>query len=188
MATALEVEYIIIISLCAVLALLMLMFAAALLVLLKKRRLFCFKRNAAARPFAIPDHRIEAGLIAQGAKRRSFFRANPARHKKPKKSKLLYEPLIGQSPSTARRNPFANSTLENPMVDAEELHREDWTNPAFDKERASRYDAAVVIQSWYRMNRQDQLWLLHTCMYTTIYFHMQCNVHSSVTPYCFSVT
>lgn len=154
MAATLEVEYIIIISLCAVLVLLMLMFAAALLVLLKKRRLWCFKRNAAARPFAIPDHRIEAGLIAQGAraKRRSLFRANPARQKKPKKSKLLYEPL-GQSPSTARKNPFANSTLENPMVDAEELYKEDWTNPAFDKERASRFDAAVVIQSWFRMSR-----------------------------------
>lgn len=156
MATALEVEYIIIISLCAVLALLVLMFAVALLILLKKRRLLCFKRNAAARPFAIPDHRIEAGLVSQGAKRRSIFRANPARHKKQKKNKLLYEPLR-QSPSTSRKNPFANSTLENPMVDAEELHEEDWTNPAFDKERSNRFDAAVIIQSWYRMSRQGTI-------------------------------
>ena len=38
------------------------------------------------------------------------------------------------------------------MVNMEDFNT-DWTNPAFDEERAQIFDAAVVIQAWYRMVR-----------------------------------
>lgn len=44
--------------------------------------------------------------------------------------------------------------LENPMLDPD-LDKIDFTNPVFDHEKAKSRDAAVTIQSWYRMWRHQ---------------------------------
>ena len=157
MAATLETEYIVVITLCSVLVVLVLVILSGLLFVLKRRRMFCFKGDAAARPFSIPDRRIEAGMqVTQETKpRRPFSNAKPSRQKK---GKPRYKPLE-RSPSMVRKDPFANSTLENPIVDPEELDEEDWTNPAFDRERASHFDAAVAIQTWFRTKRQAWLFI-----------------------------
>lgn len=137
----------------SVLVSLLLLFALTTVLLLRKKRLFCFKRQAYTRPFLQTDRNY----------------GKHYGHKKKKKGRLLQEanrkgattgnksnPTGYQSFSKAlrfpKRDPFANSYLENPMLDMEELDT-DWTNPAFDRSRAERFDAVITIQSWYRMIR-----------------------------------
>lgn len=158
MALLLDLEFIIVIILGGIVILLILVFLIAMLIFMKKRRMMCFGRDAAAKPFVVTDKQLEAGWRGrQRQKSRPFSQARPS-HAKPKgkrgkRGKVggRYTPLRG-SPAAPKKDPFAKGFLENPMVDDEELDV-DWTNPAFDENRARLYDAAVSIQCWYRMVR-----------------------------------
>lgn len=145
----LRTEYIIVIVLGSVLVSLLLLFLCLLLVFLKRRRALCFRdRDYGDKPFVLPDKKLEERY---GKKRRG---GSPAKGGKAKGKQLKYSRL---RPSPAlprpRGDPFAHNYLENPMLDDEEGMDEDWTNPVFDAARSRNRDAAICIQSWYRMIR-----------------------------------
>lgn len=153
---ALATEYIIVIVLASILLLLLLVFVVAVCIFTKRRRLLCFKTDQAARPFLVTDQQLEARFQGKRNQRDSAFshkrKSKPAARKKKKskgnKREFRYEPL--QSPR--KKDPFADGSLGNPLIDEEEFD-EDWSNPAFDAERARLYDSSVVIQTWFRMVR-----------------------------------
>lgn len=152
---ALATEYIIVIVLAAILLLLLLVFVLAVCIFTKRRRLLCFKTDLSARPFLVTDQQLEARFQGKRKQRDRAFsherKSKPAaRKKKNKRNKreFRYEPL--QSPR--KKDPFADGNLGNPLIDEEEFDV-DWSNPAFDAERARLYDSAVVIQTWFRMVR-----------------------------------
>ena len=153
---ALATEYIVVIVLASILLLLLLVFAVAVCIFTKRRRLLCFKTDQAARPFLVTDQQLEARFQGKRNQRDSAFshkrKSKPAARKKKKskgnKREFRYEPL--QSPR--KKDPFADGSLGNPLIDEEEFD-EDWSNPAFDAERARLYDSSVVIQTWFRMVR-----------------------------------
>ena len=143
---ALAVEYIIVIVLGSILLLLVVVFVIVMLLLAKKRRLFCFRRrDGTAEPFLVTDKQLEAAYPEE-------FVMKPKKINRPfsrPKNRLRYERISGDP---SKKDPFVGKTLENPMIDDEELDM-DWTNPAFDAERSHFFDAAVAIQSWYRTAR-----------------------------------
>ena len=143
---ALAAEYIVVIVLASVLLLLVVVFVVVMLLLAKKRRAFCFRRrDETAEPFLLTDKELEAAYPQE-------FVRKPKKISRPfsrPKNRLRYERITGDP---SKKDPFVGKTLENPMIDDEELDM-DWTNPAFDAERSNFFDAAVVIQSWYRMAR-----------------------------------
>ena len=141
-------EYIIVIVLGSVLVVLLVLFLCLLLIFLKKRRALCFRaRGYGDKPFVLPDKTLEERY---GKKRRG---GSPAKGGKGKGKQLKYSRL---RPSPAlqrpRGDPFAHNYLENPMLDDEGMD-EDWSNPVFDAARSRNRDAAICIQSWYRMIR-----------------------------------
>jgi len=152
----LATEYIIVIVLASILLLLLLIFAVAVCIFIKKRRMLCFKKDLAAKPFLVTDQQLEAGFKGKRTQKAKPF--SPGRKPKPagnkrkskgdKSSNYRYEPLR----SPRKKDPFADGLLDNPLVDEDEFNV-DWSNPAFDSERSRRYDAAVVIQTWFRMIR-----------------------------------
>lgn len=147
----LEVGFIIVIVLGSVLLLMVLLFAFAFLLVLRTKRLLCFKRKYSS-PFLLSDKAPQGGY-----KRNSKL---PFDQKAQKKSKKLSKAggkannyqSFGRAVKFPGRDPFANKLLENPMVNMEDLDM-DWTNPAFDETTATKFDAVVSIQSWYRMVR-----------------------------------
>lgn len=141
----LEVSLIIVIVLASVLGLLLCIFLCAFLVVLKTKRLLCFKRNVYRRPFLLSDR--ELAKRSKGSNRLQKIRG-PVKGKKPTYN---YQ-SIGRAVKFPKRDPFANKFLENPMVSVDDLDM-DWTNPAFDETRALKFEAAIAIQSWYRMCR-----------------------------------
>lgn len=144
---ALETEYIVLIVLVSVLILLLLVFLVLTCVFLRKRRALCFRdRDDEEKPFVLPDKML---LERHGKKRREA----PAVGKGGKKAKGR-RLRLGESPNLRRPqgDPFAHNYLENPMLDGEEMNV-DWSNPVFDAERSRNRDAAVCIQSWFRMVR-----------------------------------
>lgn len=143
---SLDTGRIIVIALASVLVVLLITVLVITLVMMKKRNLLCFKKNVHARPILLSDRELEARY---GPKRKRKKSKNKAKSRK--KEKVKYHSL-GRLSSFPKSNPFANKPLENPLVDDEEFDM-DWTNPAFDVEGGRLYDAAVIIQSWYRMIR-----------------------------------
>ena len=145
----LETEYIIVIVLGSVLVLLLLLFLVLLCVFLRKKRALCFRgRGEGGRPFVLPDKKLEERY---GKKRK---RTSPGKGGKAPKGKQLKYSRLGQSPALRRPrgDPFAHNYLDNPMLDEEDMN-EDWSNPVFDAARSRNRDAAVCIQSWFRMIR-----------------------------------
>lgn len=140
----LEVGLIIAIVLGSILVLLLVAFLLSLLVVLRTKHLLCFKKNAYHRPFLHSDRERKRGLKK---KTRPPFISSRG----PAKGKEYYQ-SIGRAVKFPKRDPFASKFLENPMVSMEDFDM-DWSNPAFDETRALKYDAAVAIQSWYRMVR-----------------------------------
>lgn len=143
----LEVSLIVVVALSSVLVLLVGIFLLALLIVLKTRRLLCFKRNAYQRPFLYSDRELRR----KNKNRNSRLPFGQKKNKKPDKAESNYR-SIGRAVKFPKRDPFANKFLENPMVSMDDLNM-DWTNPTFDETRAVRFEAAVVIQSWFRMAR-----------------------------------
>lgn len=148
---SLETEYIIVIVLGSVLVLLLLVFLCLLCVFLRKRRALCFRNRGREdhKPFVLPD---KALLERYGRKKPK--KASPGKAGNKAKGKQLKYSRLGQSPALRRPrgDPFAHNYLENPMLDEEGIN-EDWSNPVFDAERSRNRDAAVCIQSWFRMIR-----------------------------------
>lgn len=143
----LETEYIVLIVLVSVLVLLLLVFLTLVCVFLRKRRALCFRdRNDDEKPFVLPDKTLQE-------RHRKKRREAPAMGKGGKKAKSKHLRL-GESPALRRPrgDPFAHNYLENPMLDGEEMNV-DWSNPVFDAERSRNRDAAICIQSWFRMVR-----------------------------------
>ena len=122
--------------------------------LVKKRR---SKRDRLRRPLLLHDKQTEKGqgLLASG-KAKSSANNNKRRfaRKTGAKSKIK-DPSIYDRPFRDRklkqRDPFNPDMLDNPMADDD--FDTDWSNPAFDAGRSQVYDAAVTIQTWYRMIR-----------------------------------
>ena len=148
----LETEYIIVIVLGVVLVLLLLVFLCFICVFLRKRRALCFRdREDEEKPFILPDKTLEERY--KKCRESSGKREKKKGGKKAKGKQLKYSRL-GQSPHLRRPrgDPFAHNYLENPMLDTEEMNV-DWSNPVFDAERSRNRDAAICIQSWFRMIR-----------------------------------
>lgn len=145
---AVAFEYIIVIILASILVVLLVVFCLASLIFVKKRQILCFKRGSAAKPYIRADQQLQAGYgLVEEIKPKS---RRVSGLKKGKRGD--YQRLEGRPPSASKRDPFANELLQNPLVHEEELTG-DWSNPAFDTERSQLYDAAVTLQSWYRMRR-----------------------------------
>lgn len=139
----LDIGIIIVIALGSILVVLLLLFMLTSFVVMRKKRLLCFKRNEYHRPFRLVDR--EPGRHWRKSRQRAHGNKNA------KKGDYKYQ-SISRALRFPKRDPFASSYLENPMVDMEELNT-DWTNPAFDKRQGQKFDAAIAIQSWYRMIR-----------------------------------
>ena len=148
MAT-LDTGRIVVIALASVLVFLIVAVFVIALVLMKKRSLLCFKRKTNVRPILLSDRELEARYGPRKQRRRNKNRAKSKASRK--KSRGQYQSL-GRSSMFPKSDPFANKYLENPLVDDDEFNV-DWSNPAFDEEGSRLYDAAVMIQSWYRMIR-----------------------------------
>ena len=150
MAVEIDEGIIAVIVLVSVLVLLILLFALTSLVVVRKKRLLCFKRDEYARPFLLSDRDLER---RRGKESRLPYGKGPKKKRKsqPNRRKDGYQ-SISKALRFPKRDIFAQSLLENPMIDMDELDV-DWTNPAFDASRAQKYDAVLTIQSWYRMIR-----------------------------------
>ncbi len=149
---ALGVEYVIAITLASILLVLVVVLCLAFVVFLKRKRILCFKRDGRGvdKHFARSDQQLEAAYgLARGRKPKG---KNISPLKRKEKHSHQYQRLDGRPPSASPRDPFANDVLENPLVHEEELDA-DWSNPAFDTGRSQLYDAAITLQSWYRMRR-----------------------------------
>ena len=150
-------EYIIAIALGSLLVTLLLVFMCLLCVFLRKKRALCFRDRRGyeqQRPFVIPDKT----LYGKKQRRRKGGSSGKGAKGKPVK----YSRIGQQSPNLRqpRGDPFAHNYLEDPMLD-EEAMGEDWSNPLFDAEHSQKRDAAIHIQSWFRMIRY----------YTNIFSH-----------------
>ena len=147
----LKTEYIIVIVLGSVLLLLLLVFLCLMCVLMRRRRALCFrKRDSDQQPFILPDKTLEQRY----GKNHVRGKSSSDKGKKAKGKQLKYSRLGGQSPNLRipQGDPFAHNYLSNPMVDEDEMNV-DWSNPVFDTEKARNRDAAICIQSWFRMVR-----------------------------------
>ena len=151
--TGVNTEYIIAIALGSVLVTLLLVFMCLLCVFLRKKRALCFHDHRGyeqqQRPFVIPDKTLEERY---GKKQRRRKGGSP--EKGAKRKPVQFSRIGQQSPNLRqpRGDPFAHNYLEDPMLD-EEAMGEDWSNPLFDAERSQKRDAAIHIQSWFRMIR-----------------------------------
>ena len=144
---ALEPGFIAVIVLGSVLALLLFAFAATSVVLLRKKRLLCFRHAGYTRPFLHSDLDFPR---RRGKSRIPLDWRHGKKNKKKKKTQHYQS--FSKGLKFPKRDIFARNFLENPMVDTDELDA-DWTNPAFDEAAAYIHDAAVSVQSWYRMIR-----------------------------------
>lgn len=135
----------------SLLIVLFVVFLITLLLVLKTKNLLCFKKNPYERPFLHSDRelrrrhknsKLPLGRKSKQKKRRPFDG---------KKPNNKYQ-SIGRAVKFPKRDPFANKYLENPLVSMDDFEM-DWTNPTFDENRALMFEAAIAIQSWYRMVR-----------------------------------
>lgn len=151
----LDTAYIVVIVLVSVVLLLLVTITLAALLLMYRRRMWCFKRRLNQ------ERLLQSDLERYGPVRRNKrFKQGKAFERKRRKQKRKYKKSkrkttsLGKAPRFANSDPFTNKFLENPLIADDEFDM-DWTNPAFDSEAAQRYDAAIMIQSWYRMIRYD---------------------------------
>ena len=150
---ALDVTYIVVIVLASVVVFLVATIGVVALALVYRRRLLCFKRELDQARLLQSD--LERyGPVRKKHKRKQsklFDRKNPKRKARRNKKRVKYHSL-GKAPRFPKSDPFTNKFLENPLIADDEFDM-DWSNPAFDREAAMKYDAAITIQSWYRMIR-----------------------------------
>ena len=157
-----ETSYIIVIVLVSIVLILLVTIVVAALVLVYRRRMWCFKRRLdQARLLQSDLERYGPVRKKKRYKRNRIFerkrqKRNPRKHK----NKSKYQSL-GKAPRFSKSDPFTNKFLENPLIADDEFDM-DWTNPAFDSEGAIMYDAAITIQSWYRMVRYVTASVQHT--------------------------
>lgn len=146
----LDTGLIAVIALGSVLIALLLVFMLVSLAVLWQKRLLCFKRGEDTRAFLLADKGLE--------RRHGRFRRNSAlpyaqkKRRKSRKTRVKHYQSLGKAVKFPKRDPFASKYLENPMVDMDELDV-DWSNPAFDEVTAKKFEATILIQSWYRMTR-----------------------------------
>ena len=149
----LATQYIVVLVLGSVLLLLVGVFLALLCLVMKRRRLLCFRReDRDHEPFILPDKKMEERRGKRGLNKEGL-----GDKKKPKTkggAKVRSKARPGGSPGLRkpRGDPFAHNYLSNPLVEEEEMNT-DWSNPVFDIEKSRSRDAAMSIQSWYRMIR-----------------------------------
>lgn len=133
-----------------IIVLLVIALAISACLFLKKRRKLCF------RDIFDDQKTVLLGDKRRKTKPRQFNKKNPKPGKpKPKKKRKPREAKyhsLGRAPPRFKTDPFANVEMNNPLEDNFELE-EDWSNPLFDSEKAAARDAAICIQSWYRMIR-----------------------------------
>ena len=149
MAATLETEYIVVITLCSVLVVLVLVILSGLLFVLKRRRMFCFKGDAAARPFSIPDRRIEAGMqVTQETKpRRPFSNAKPSRQKK---GKPRYK-AAGTLALNGAQGPFRPT----PLWRTRSWTRRSWTRKTGPTLHSTERELATLTLQWpYRLGSE----------------------------------
>lgn len=151
---ALATEYIVVIVLGSVLLLLLLVFLLLVCLLVRRRRMLCFRRkDGEHQPFVLPDKKLVERYGQKRPRGKAGARGGRGREKlKGKGGKGKLRP--GESPDLRKPqgDPFAHNYLENPLIDDEEMNT-DWSNPVFDVEKSRSRDAAITIQSWYRMIR-----------------------------------
>lgn len=154
---ALATEYIVVIVLGSVLLLLLLVFLLLVCLLARRRRILCFRRkDREHKPFVLPDKKLVERYGQKQAQGKAGARGGRGREKPKGKGggKAKGKLRLGESPDLRkpRGDPFAHNYLENPLIDDEEMNV-DWSNPVFDVEKSRSRDAAITIQSWYRMIR-----------------------------------
>lgn len=118
------------------LLLIILMFAI-LIVYLRKRKLWCFEDNPGRRK------RDEEKLLDKYSGR-----------EKNKKKKFVRRRVV-VADGQKRIDPFADK-FSDPINMAEDFldgENPDWNNPLFDVKAARRKDAAITLQTWWRMTR-----------------------------------
>ena len=152
----LATQYIVVIVLGSVLLLLVGVFLALLCLVMKRRRALCFRReDRDHEPFILPDKKMEERLGRKGLnKEGTRGLGNKEKPKTKGGAKARSKARPGGSPGLRkpRGDPFAHNYLSNPLVEEEEMNT-DWSNPVFDIDKSRSRDAAICIQSWYRMIR-----------------------------------
>lgn len=150
----------------SVVLLLVITIAVVAFLLAYRRRMLCFKRRLDQSKLLQSD--LERyGPMKRHRRRKKFDRKKPKRGKHKRKGKHHSH---GKAPRFPKSDPFTNKFLENPLIADDEFDM-DWTNPAFDSEGARVYDATIIIQSWYRMIRYDNLYVHNDAIiksYTTM--------------------
>ncbi len=147
----------------SVVLLLVITIAVVALLLAYRRRMLCFRRRLDQSKLLQSD--LERyGPMKRHGRRKKFDRKKPKRRKHKRKGKYQ---SYGKAPRFPKSDPFTNKFLENPLIADDEFDM-DWTNPAFDSEGARVYDATIIIQSWYRMIRYDNLHVYNQVIYNPV--------------------
>ena len=127
---------IVIIVLACILVAMVAAFTVVMVIFTKKRRMLCFKEDMATPFERDPRYRYQK-------KRKEVRKKNEKVHKGPRYQHLPRSPKFRKHES---------QPLQNPLLEDDD-YNQDWSNPVFDMEGAQLFDAAVSIQSWYRMIR-----------------------------------
>ena len=152
MPESFNTSYTVAIVLISIVLILLVTIVVAALILVYRRRMWCFKRRLDQARLLQRD--LERyGPVRKKKRNRILERKRQKRKLRKYKNKSKYHSL-GKAPRFPKSDPFTNKFLENPLIADDEFDM-DWTNPAFDTEGAIMYDAAITIQSWYRMVRYD---------------------------------
>ena len=162
---------VIVVVLISIVLLLLITIAVVALLLAYRRRMLCFKRRLDQSKLLQSDLERYGPIRdkKRHGRRKKLDRRKPKRGKNKRKGKYH---SLGKAPRFPRSDPFTNKFLENPLIADDEFDM-DWTNPAFDSERARVYDATIIIQSWYRMIR-----------YNNLYVHNQATVEPVYSGHC----
>ena len=139
----------------SVVLLLLVTIVVVALLLAHRRRMLCFKRRLDQSKLLQSDLERYGPIRSKKryGRRKKYDRRKQKRGKNKRKGKYH---SLGKAPRFPRSDPFTNKFLENPLIADDEFDM-DWTNPAFDSEGARVYDATIIIQSWYRMIRYNNL-------------------------------
>ena len=111
-----------------------------MVIYLKKRRLLCFNEDGQR------NKKDEEKMLSK-----YHNKSNRKRRRR-----------IGQNDQKNFSDPFAG-IFSNPiqMEDFLDGENQDWDNPLFDVQSAKRKDAAITIQTWWRMTRLIYTRLVH---------------------------
>lgn len=147
---ALGITYITVIVLVSVVVILVATIGVVAFALVYRRRLLCFKRRLDQNRLLQSDLERYGPVRKKHKQKQSKLFDRKKAKRKARRNKKYHS--LGKAPRFPKSDPFTNKFLENPLIADDEFDM-DWTNPAFDREAAQRYDAAIIIQSWYRMIR-----------------------------------